>query len=248
MENCENNNINIDSQQANKLLMSSYLIFLKNMSNKNPDEVEMKLKQIIEILNDLSEKNLFSNEEESESQKYFVNDFLPELLKILLNENCKNPTIRDLTQEILNIYTLEFHKSLSYINSENSDFSINLWEKIVNIFNDENSFYRTHSENKDAAEIYLDHIYESLNPNHIEWRNSLKPGDYLDYLHKENISGSSMYKSLGICNWTRAEILNIDQNKVAQIKLLGTDDIINLSINSYYLMPYKSLSLDFEWR
>lgn len=57
-----------------------------------------------------------------------------------------------------------------------------------------------------------------------------------------------MYKGKGICNWTRAQILNIDQNRIAQIRLLGTDDLTTISLNSYNIMPYESLSFDYEWR
>jgi len=248
MENIENNNV--DSQQGIKILMQSYLSFLRNITNKNPDEVEKKLGEIIEIFSNLSEKDLFCNNEEiSESEKYFINDFAPDLLRILLAENTKNANIRQLIFELLKIYGKEFFKAIDNISLENTEFKYNLWEKVNNIFIcEDNLFFRTTTDNKDAADSFLDIIYEKLNPNYQEWRNELKPGDFIDYLYKENTSNFSNYKGLGICNWTRAEILNIDENRVAQIKLLGNDDIVNISLTSFFIMPFKMLSLDYEWR
>lgn len=247
MENNDNNNCNTSNQQGTKNLMMQYLAFLRNMQNKNPDEVENTLRQIIEIFANLSDRDLFCDEC-SESQKFFTNEFAPDLLRILLNESAKNANLTDLIQELLFIYAKEFNKALDNITAENAEFNFNLWEKIENIFNDDYPYYKAIGDTKDAADFFLDYIYEKLNPHYSTWRDNLKPNDYVDYLYKESSSSSSMYKGLGICNWTRAQILSIDANRVAQMKLLGTDDVFNLSLTSHLIMPYKSLSLDYEWR
>jgi len=244
---------NQDSQQmgqATKLLMQSYLNFLRNTSNKNQEEVEQKLREVLDIFNHLSQKDFFSNNEEnSESEKYFINDFAPELLRVLLYENSKNPNIREIIQDLLNVYVKEFRKAFETINMENTEFKVNLWEKVVNMFKSEdNLFYRTGLDNKDATDSFLDVIYEKLNPDYATWREALKPGDKVDYLYKDSAMSFSGYKGIGVCNWTRAEILSVDANKVAQLRLLGTDDFFNSSLTSFYILPYKMLSFDFEWR
>lgn len=254
----QENNSNQDSQksqeaqeaQATKLLMQSYLSFLRNTANKNQEEVEQKLNEVLNIFSHLSQKNLFCNSEEnSESEKYFINEFAPELLKVLLAENSKNANIRDLIQALLNIYAKELLKALENISIENTEFKSGLWEKIINIFNCEESlFYRTSIENKDATDSFLDLIYEKLNPDYAQWREALKPGDLVDYLYKDPAMSFSGYKGIGVCNWTRAEIVGLDANKVAQLRLLGSDDIVSSSLTSFFILPVKTLSFDFEWR
>ena len=256
MENKENSN-NLDTNnnlenshqtQASKLVMDSYISFIRNISNRNQEEVEDKFKQIIEIFSTLSQKDLFANDESSESEKYFTNEFSPDLLRIITNETSKNPTVKDLIQELLKIYLFEFNKALMKVDEENTEFKSAVWEKIEGIFNEDNLIFRPPSENKDAADVYFDFIYEKINPDFISWRNSLKPEDHIDYLFRETSSSINMYKGKGICNWTPALILSIDQNRIAQIRLLGTDELTSISLTSYNIMPYKSLSLDFDWR
>ncbi len=240
-----------ETQQGTKLLMQTYLSFLRNISNKNQDEVSHKLREIIEIFSHLSEKDLFCNNEEiSESEKYFINEFAPDLLKILLSENNKNPEIRENIFQLLLIYVKEFKKALENVCLENFEFKFNFWERAINIFNsEENLFYRVLSDNKDSSENFLENIYEKLNPEYLEWRESLKTGDLIDYLYRENNSNISSFKGLGVCNWTRAKIISLDSNKVAQILIIGTDDIVNISVTSYMILPYKRLSKDdYEWR
>lgn len=248
----ENNNINStsDSQQGTKILMQSYLSFLRNISNKNQEEIEQKLEEVLNILSHLSEKDLFCNNDLiSESEKYFINDFAPDLLRILLAENSKNADIRNLIQQVLKIYAKEFQKSFENLSLENTEFKFNLWEKVVNMFNcEENLFYRTTLDNKDATDSFLDFIHEKLNPDYTQWREALKTGDYLDYLYKDSAMSFTGYKSIGVCNWTQAQIISIDANKVAQLRIIGTDDIVNTSLTSFYLLPFKTLSSDFDWR
>ena len=250
MENKENSN-NLDSNlengtnnnqqtQSSKLVMDAYLSFFRNISNRNQEEVEEKFKQIIEIFTTLSQKDLFANDESSESEKYFTNEFSPDFLRIILNETSKNPTVKDQIQELLKIYLLEFNKSLFKIGEENSgEFKSVIWEKIEAIFNEDNFFFRPLSENKDASDVYFDYIYEKINPDYLTWRSNLKPNDCIDYLQRESSSSINMYKGKGICNWTRAQILNIDQNRIAQIRLIGTDELTSISLTSYNIMPYK---------
>jgi len=249
-ENNNNKNNGKDSQQGTRLLMQSYLNFLRNTSNKNPEEAEQKLNEVLDIFNHLSEKDLFCNNDLiSENEKYFVNEFAPELLRILLAENSLNANIRELIQQLLKIYVKEFQKSFENLSLENTEFKFNLWEKVVNMFNcEENLFYRTVLDNKDATDTFLDHVYEKLNPDYVQWREALKPGDSVDYLYKDSSMSFSGYKGIGVCNWTQAEILSIDANKVAQLRLVGTDDIVNTSLTSFFILPVNTLSLDFEWR
>merc|ERR1712151_854680 len=100
MENKENSNnsentlneTNTSQQtQASKLVMDAYLSYVRSISNRNQEEVEEKFKQIIEIFSTLSSKDLFANDESSESEKYFTNEFSPDLLRIILNETSRNP-------------------------------------------------------------------------------------------------------------------------------------------------------------
>jgi hypothetical protein len=254
-ENLNNLNSNLDNglnnsqqTQSSKLVMEAYISYFRNISNRNQEEVEEKFKQIIEIFSTLSQNDLFANDDSSESEKYFTNQFSPELLRIILNETSKNPVIKDQIQEVLKIYLLEFNKSLTKVGEENPEFKSTIMEKIAGIFNEDNSFFRPISDNKDASDVYFDYIYEKINPDFINWRDNLKPNDYIDYLLRDSSSSVNMYKGKGICNWTRAQILNIDQNKIAQIRLLGNDDFTSISLTSYNIMPYKSLSLDFEFR
>jgi hypothetical protein len=246
--NLDNGLDNSQQTQSSKLVMEAYLSFFRNISNRNQEEVEEKFKQIIEIFSTLSQNDLFANDESSDSEKYFTNEFSPDLLRIILNETSKNPVIKDQIQEVLKIYLLEFNKSLSKIGEENPEFKSTIMEKIGGIFNEDNLFFRPPSDNKDASDVYFDYIYEKINPDFNTWRDSLKPNDYIDYLIRDTSSSVNMYKGKGICNWTRAQILNIDQNKIAQIRLLGNDDITSISLTSYNIMPYKSISLDYEFR
>jgi len=133
---------------------------------------------------------------------------------------------------------------------ENLEFKFNFWERVIAIFNSEdNLFYRVVSDSKDGSECFLENIYEKLNPNYLEWRESLKPGDLIDYLYKENNANISSYKGIGVCNWTRGKIISLDANKVAQILIIGTEDIVNISLTSFMILPYKTLSKDdYEWR
>lgn len=246
--NSENATNTFQQTQSSKLVMDSYLSFIRNISNRNQEEVEDKFKQIIEIFSTLSEKDLFANDESSDSEKYFTNEFSPDLLRIVLNETSKNPTVKDLIQDLLKIYLFELNRAFIKIGEENSEFKSSIWEKIEGIFNEDNLLFRPPSENKDASDVYFDYTYEKINPDHLNWRNNLKPDDFIDYLLRETSSSINMYKGKGICNWTPAQILNIDQNRIAQIRILGTDELTSISLTSYNIMPYKSLSLDFDWR
>ena len=89
--------------------------------------------------------------------------------------------------------------------------------------------------------------YELLNINSFEWRSSLKPGQLIDYLFKDSEAVYNKDK-IGVASWTRAEIIDIDENKNAMIKLLGTKDIKSVSLVSSFILPYNTLSLDFDKR
>jgi hypothetical protein len=75
----------------------------------------------------------------------------------------------------------------------------------------------------------------------------LKQGDLIDYLIRDN---ETMYNKdkIGVASWTRAEIIEIDDNKNAKIKCIGTNEINCVSLVSSFILPVNTLSNDFDFR
>ena len=53
---------------------------------------------------------------------------------------------------------------------------------------------------------------------------------------------------VSVASWTRAKILDIEQNKNAKIRIIGTGQIEVVSLVSADVLPVKTLSTDFEFR
>jgi ubiquitin carboxyl-terminal hydrolase 34 len=229
-------NIN-PNDQTNKDLMSSWLVYLKGHKQKQED-LENVYSQIRDVLGELLSGDTFSKEDyENEGEKYFITTFSPELIRVILQnreQSLKQEEILKLYLDVLARYP-------------GNPKLLPIFEQCVAVFTDDHLFYKNYE--KDGAEVYFDSIYDTLNPNDKTWRSELKTGDFVDYLQKD--TDSHFYKYIGIGNWTRAEVLHVDQdNHAIGIRLLihSTNETTTVSYNSLHIIPYGTLSQDFEWR
>lgn len=79
------------------------------------------------------------------------------------------------------------------------------------------------------------------------WKTALTPGDEIDYLQKDMDFNFNIDR-IGVAHWTRAKIKEIDQNKTIKIKVIGTGEVLIVSLLSSHILPARTLSKDFEWR
>lgn len=86
-----------------------------------------------------------------------------------------------------------------------------------------------------------------FNPNAYNWRINLKSNDEIDYLLRD-FEEKFQKDRIRVANWTRAKIINIEPNKNAQIKVLGTGQTEYISLLSADVLPIKTLSSDFDFR
>lgn len=150
--------------------------------------------------------------------------------------------------------------SISILNKSKLIKFSNIWEILSDSFHEEKNYFRS---SDDAYDIYYNIIYPKLNFNGDNWKLSLKENDYIDYLliEKDNIS----YKT-GIGTWTRAKIVNVKKSNTinnsnefnnessinkeieADIQLLYNNEFRKLNLLSNRILPFKTLSNDYEWR
>ena len=240
-------NETFESQKIDIKFMETWLSFCKNLNNKGIEETKSVLRNIIELHEDLINRGgIFGKESsesqgESESEKYFLSTFAPEVIKNLLNNLSKDRTVRDLQRNLFQIYLKIFAENLQ----NQRIFSI--FKAVGEIFDHDKNFFKS-PDGKDASEVFLERIYPTLNPNYSEWRLNLKIGDHVDYLLKDTIN--EMKTTTLCCSWTRGEIIYIDENSLnMSVRLNGTGGVINdISMFSNNILPVGTLSHDYEWR
>jgi ubiquitin C-terminal hydrolase len=224
--------------------MEAFLDFLKNSHLKDSDEIELMLRNTLELINGLNSSELFSKEEiDSDIKTYFFSKFVGGIVEAILHGiryNKPNPMIKDLQREILEQFLKIF------VNNMENQQLIPMFENLASIFSDEQNFYRN-NEGRDVAEEYLQRVYRDLCPQGFKWRADIQEGSVVDYLQTDSNGPKS--SSFGVSNWTRAKVISIDEENLISLKLIGTGALVNkISLYSPYILPFNTLSTDFEWR
>lgn len=126
-------------------------------------------------------------------------------------------------------------KNLTIFISKNIKKATAPYFQLLNtIINPSGDFFKNNGQ--ELVHKYPFGVLLEITESHKNWVDSLKIGDKVDFLR-----GAQDYKI-----WTRAVVLEDDYH--FKIKFLGSDGTHYVRNQYYDLMPFKSLSKDFEWR
>ena len=227
---------------------------LESFSKQTSQDKEKLLLNLFEMIKDLDKSNMFFERGTCSEEEHglLMKKVLPKLIRVVLNENFEYGDVKNASVEFFKtliknfIYSIkDFIKSIEKKNTLLQKYS-DVWEKLTDLFSEERFYYKS---NSDATDGYMQYIYHNhYNPKLYLWRQKLQVGDKIDCMVFENEKSEKNYK-VSLSHWTRGTVIENSDNKL-KVSYDGTKETkeFNLSTDNYALLPYKSMSNDYEWK